>query len=226
MKISIGLCILLSVSNIALSQSRMMDLSSFKTFPVSICDREKILFEIIKQKAYDYWEYRYAYEIQSNDCPPDSLGCIPSMIYKYDVWHAENYKHIDDSIQVSKINCGKGFWWLPPSGGVLYLVAIKSNKIDTIVNKDELFEFLKPFDSIDKIRLFFDDYIPLKYKISSNYIELIIYDKGTPIRDYKNKSGYFEVFKKYYFRIYHNGKHDKRIIGEYHLKSNGPRGIP
>jgi hypothetical protein len=226
MKTSIVLLTLLFIGRIVSSQDTVININSFKSAPHSNVSREDILLKITKEKEYDYWEYRYVYEAKLLNCPFDSINCIPSVVYQYNILRKGDYKQKDDSIQLSKINCKEGLWWLPPAGGELYLVTIKLNKIDSIVSKADLLRFIKPFNSLDKIRLFFDHYIPLKYKRNNDVYELVVYDTELPIRYYENKSGYFDVFAKYYLRVNKDGSYYKKRIGEYHLKAPGAYTTP
>jgi hypothetical protein len=229
MKISTIITILLFIGRIAFSQEPILNNNIYKEIPESVLSGEEILFDLINQKAYDYWEYRNVYQTQSDDLEFDTLDYLPNiphMIYKYDVLSQGEYKDINDSIKLSKINCRDGFWSIPPGGGALYFISIKSNKLDSVVSKNDLFEFLKPFNSLEKIKLYFDNYGMLKYRRSVDNYELIAYDSENPIRYYKNKNGHFNVFEKYYLRIYYDGRLDKKRIGEYHLKATAPFAIP
>ncbi|MEI8203386.1 MAG: hypothetical protein WCH34_10270 [Bacteroidota bacterium] len=229
MKINTILAILLFMNKIAFSQDTIINSNSYKIIPTSILSDKEILFKLIKQKAYDYWEYRKVYETQSNDFQIDSIDFLPTIaisnvIYSYDVLANGEYKDINDSIKISKISCTDGFWGPLPGGSPEYFIAIKSNKIDSVVNKNDLFEFLKPFDSLEKIRLYFDNYGMLKYRSNVDNFELIVYEN--PIRYYKNKKGHYNVFKKFYLKIYKDGSFDKKRIVEYHLKAKVPFIIP
>lgn len=207
---------------IASSQDTIIKMSSFKTVPNCTFSRDDVLFKIIKEKEFDYWEYRYVYETQVKDCPMDSIDCVPPVLFKYEVLEKGNYKQVNDSIEIGKINCKKGFWWIPPSGGELYVVTIKSNQPDSIVNKDDLLHLILPFNSLDKIKLYYDNYKPVRYLRNKDNFELIVYDQDKPIRYYENKRGKFNVFEKLYLRIYEDGRLYKKSIGEYHLKVTEP----
>lgn len=211
------------VSKIALAQDTIIDFNSYKVIPKSDFYREKALFRIIDQKAFDYWEYRYvADQIKFSNSSSDSIDKITEFEDKYDVISHGLYKDIKDSIELSKISCREGFWWVPPAGGVLYIVSIKSHQIDSVINKNDLYKFLKPFNSLDKIRLYFDNYGLLKYRNNLNNFELIVFDWEKPIRYYKNKNGHFNVFNKLYLRINSDGGLYIKRIGEYHLKTTEP----
>jgi hypothetical protein len=226
MKITSIFLILIFLCTIVSSQDTIIDFKTYKVIPGSNLNRDQILLKVIKEKAYDYWEYRQVCETQTTYCFFDSIDCIPSIIYKYNVLARGDYRDKNDSIKLSNISCRDGFWWIPPAGEALYLLTIQSNKLDSIVNRDNLFELLKPFNSIDKICLYFDSYIPLKYKRNKDSFELIIYDRDKPTRYYENKRGYFNVYEKSYFRVLIDGRYYKKKIGEYHLKSKGPYLIP
>jgi hypothetical protein len=207
------------ISKMVLSQDTTININSYVVIPDSAFDREEILISLIKQKAYDYWEYRYVCQTQSDDYAYDSVDYLPYKFYKYDILSHGQYENVNDSIKLSKISSKEGFWWVPPAGGCLYLIAIKSNKIDIVVNKEELFEFLKPFDSIEKFRLYYDNYGLLKYKRNIENIELIVYDIEKYIKYYKNGNDHYNVFESFYLRISRDGRLYKKRIGEYHLKN-------
>ena len=220
------LTILSFIAVLAYSQDSIINITSYSAIRKSNLDREELLFRFIKQKKYDYWEFRCVDPIQYINCPPDSIDCLPKIFYKNDVLAHGEYKNINDSIKLSQIGCREGFWWIPPTGGDLYFITIKSNHIDSIINKIDLLEFLKPFDSIDKLELYFDSYGFIKYKKNSDNFDIIAYDTEKPIRYYKNKNGLYNVFEKLYLRIYKDGSMYKKRIGEYHLKRTGSLAIP
>lgn len=225
MKKAIILFLLIFLYRLASPQDTIININSFKPIPKINLHHDEILFKLIKDKAYDYWEFRNIFEIQSNDCPYDSIDCLPYLTYKYDVLAHGDYKNINDSIKLSKINCINGFWAILPTGTELYLITIKSNMLDSIVSREELFEFLKPFNSIEKIRLYFEHYIPLKFKQNNDNFEFIIYDTEMAFRYYENRRGHFIVFEKSYLRICNDGRFYKKRIGEYHLKVTKPSAI-
>ena len=222
MRITSFLITFILLSRITLSQDTIINTHSYKTVSNRNFSRDEVLFKILKEKNFDYWEYRHVYDVPMNDGTADSIDYIPSTIYKYDVFERGEYKRVQDSIQLTKINCIHGFWWIPPTGGELYVVTITSNQPDSIVNREDLLELLVPFNSLDKIQLYFDKYVPLKVLINKGNIELIAYDRDKPIRDYENKNGQFNVFEKIYLRIQDDGSLYKKRIGEYHLKASIP----